>query len=191
MQRRRLIDLLRVIVLVLLVLLFVRSLGGADVSGCPTETVGTREPAQVFLMGTVGGAYEDPARDCWRENIVQPLLDELGVTYFNPVVSDFTDEDAEREARAIANAETIVLVITSTAPSVASLAESGWAVVSAIERDQTVIAYIQPESDDVDSRRARTIVLAQASQLTDGLPQVIFVDSFDDLTNALVERYNN
>lgn len=160
-------------------------------SGCPTDTVGTTEPAQVFLMGTVGGSYEDPNRDCWREDVVQPILDELGVSYFNPVISDFTDEDAEREARAIANAETIILVITSTSPSVSSLAESGWAVVSALERDQTVIAYIEPESENDDSQRARTIVLAQSSTLVDSLEQVVFVDDLDELVEAIYQRYRD
>src|SRR5215213_2950445 len=134
----------------------------AKPSGCPVEVDRSTEEAEVFLMGTIGGAYEDPNRDCWREEIVQPVLDELGVTYFNPVVSEWTEESAEIEARVITQAETIVLVITASHPSIGSLAESGWAVLSAIEREQTIIIYIAPDSTNEDSWRARHIVLSQA-----------------------------
>lgn len=158
-------------------------------SGCPTRHNNSVDDAQVFLMGTIGGDYEDPGRDCWREDVVQPALERLGVTYFNPVVVNWSKEDAEREARAIANAETIVLVITSTSPSIGALAESGWAVLSAIERGQTVIAYIDPASDMPDSERARHIVLSQARSLAETVDALILVDSLDAVVRELRKLY--
>lgn len=158
-------------------------------SGCPLMPTNSVDDAQVFLMGTIGGAYEDKSRDCWREYEIQPVLHELDVTYFNPVVSNWTDEDAEREARAIAGAETIILVITEASPSLGSLAESGWAVLSAIERDQTIIAYIAPDSDDVDSQRARNIVLSQARPLSASVNELILVESLDEVKAALRDLY--
>lgn len=161
----------------------------APVSGCPVDQDNSTEDAQVFLMGTVGGDYEDPNRDCWREDIVQPVLDELGVTYYNPVVSNWTEENAEVEARVIAQAETIVLVITETSPSIGSLSESGWAVLSALERGQTIIVYIDPTSDDEVSWRARQIIISQAPSLAAQHEQVIWVNSLDEVVQALRTLY--
>ncbi len=159
------------------------------VSGCPVDQDNSTEDAQVFLMGTVGGAYEDPDRDCWREEVVQPVLDEFGVSYYNPVVSNWTEENAEIEARVIAQAETIVLVITETSPSIGSLSESGWAVLSALERDQTIIVYIDPNSDDEVSWRARQIIISQAPALAVRHAQVIWVDSLEEVVQALRTLY--
>lgn len=161
----------------------------APQSGCPVAQDNSTEEARVFLMGTIGGAYEDPARDCWREEVVQPLLDELGVSYFNPVVSNWTEENAEIEARVIAQAETIVLVITETSPSIGSLSESGWAVLSAPERGQNLILYVAPESDDEESLRARQIVLSQAPSLAAKHEKIIWVNSLDEVLQALRDIY--
>lgn len=163
----------------------------ADKSACPVKINNSTEDAQVFLMGTIGGAYEDPQRDCWREHIVQPVLDELGVTYYNPVVSNWTEENAEIEARVIAQAETIVLVITANHPSIGSLAESGWAVLSAIERGQNIIIFIDPKSTNEESWRARQIVLSQAPSLAGNLDNVQIVDSIESVNNSLRSLYDN
>ena len=160
-------------------------------SGCPVEVDNSTESAQVFLMGTIGGAYEDPNRDCWREDVIQPILDELGVSYFNPVVSEWTEENAEIEARVIAQSETIVLVITETHPSIGSLSESGWAVLSAIERKQHIIIFIDPDSKNQESWRARQIVLSQAIPLAKNLDNVTLVNNLDGVVHALREIYAN
>lgn len=150
-------------------------------SGCPVEADNSVENAQVFLMGTIGGDYSDPKRDCWRENIVQPVLEDLGVSYFNPVVENWSSENAEIEARAIASADTIVMVITDTHSSIGSLSESGWALLSAIERKQTLIAYIAPTQENRDSERARKIVLSQARTLESQIDNFYLVESLDEL----------
>ena len=142
-------------------------------------------------MGTIGGAWSDPERDCWREHVVQPLLDQLDVTYYNPVVEHWDDEKAREEAEAIANAETIVLVITQNHTSFGSLAESGWAVLSAIERDQTVIMFIANEQDNDDSLRARKIVLSQAKTLNPHIDELIMVDDLDGVVEALRKYYDD
>lgn len=158
---------------------------------CIVEPDNSIDNAQVFLMGTIGGDYADPKRDCWREHSVQPVLDELGVTFFNPVVDNWTEENAAIEAQAIANAETIVLVITETSASIGSLSESGWAVLSALERYQTIIVYISPESDDSESLRARRIVLSQARTLATDLENVYLVESLDEVILTLRDIYKN
>jgi hypothetical protein len=105
------------------------------------------------------------------------------------VVSNWTEENAEIEARVIAQAETIVLVITASHPSIGSLAESGWAVLSAIEREQMIIVYIAPDSSSEESWRARKIVLSQARPLAENLDNVIVVDSLDGVVAALRQIY--
>jgi len=154
-------------------------------SGCPADFENTDQGAQVFLMGTIGGVYSDPNRDCWREYVVQPELDKLGVTYYNPVVEHWSEEKAREEAEAIANAETIVLVITQNHPSFGSLAESGWAVLSAIERNQTIIMFITKEQENEDSLRARKIVLSQANTLNSQIDELIMVNDLNQVVEEL------
>jgi|GEM_PF-1680391 len=156
---------------------------------CLHGTINTTSNAQVFLMGTIGGDYNDPGRDCWRENTIQPVLHELGVSYYNPVVENWSEENAREEAEAIENAETIVLVITENHASIGSLAESGWAVLSALERDQIVILYIADTQDNIDSQRARQIVLSQVTTLAPELDFLIHVDSLDDVIATLQDLY--
>lgn len=177
------------IVLGVAVIIALNVLFGRPTNGCPNANTRSTDTPQVFLMGTIGGDWSDSERDCWREYIVQPVLDELGVTYFNPVVENWTEEDAEREAKAIAHAETIVLVITAEHPSIGSLSESGWAVLSAEEREQRVIVFIADDSDDVDSARARKIVLSQARPLAQTLDTLILVDSLDAVPYELRRLY--
>jgi len=158
-------------------------------SGCPTDHDNSTDVAQVVLLGTVGGAYTDANRDCWREDFVQPLLEELGVTYFNPVVENWTEESAAVEARVIAQAETLVLVITENHPSIGSLSESGWVILSALERDQNVIIYIAPHQNNEDSWRGRQIVLSQARPLAERLDRVTLVDNFAAVLEAINTQY--
>ena len=179
------------VIIGLIIVFVLNKLINGKQDGCIVAPDNSTEHAQVFLMGTIGGDYADPNRDCWREHVVQPVLDELGVTYFNPVVDKWTEENAAIEARAIANAETIVLVITETSPSIGSLSESGWAVLSALERNQTIIIYISPESDDAESSRARKIVLSQARTLAGNLENVYLVDSLDSVVSTLQDIYTH
>lgn len=176
------------IAVILLVNLLIGLVRGGD--PCPVSRNHTPEGAQVFLMGTICGEKSDPERDCWRESGVQPLLDDPGVTYYNPVVENWTDENAAEEAQAIASAETIVLVITADHPSIGSLSESGWAVLSALEREQQMIAYIAPASDNVDSLRARQIVLSQAQPLAERFDRLTLTHSLDAV-NAELKRLCN
>ena len=94
---------------------------------------------QVVLFGSVGGG--------WREAHIIPMLEELGVTYFNPVQQDgWTAEDGAREADYMAHAETIIMVINNTTPAYTALAESGWAALGARERGQTLVLYVMQDT---------------------------------------------
>ena len=93
---------------------------------------------QVVLFGSVSGD--------WRERHVIPVLDELGVTYFNPVrPHGWTCEAGDIEAEFMARCETVVMVFNTILPSFAGLAESGWAALGCIERQQHFVLQIDRE----------------------------------------------
>jgi hypothetical protein len=92
--------------------------------------------AQVVLFGSIQGG--------WRESHVIPTLEALGVTYFNPVITDgdWTPAHGDIEAEIMANCETIVMVINCVAPSFSALAETGWAALGALHRGQHFILQV-------------------------------------------------
>lgn len=90
---------------------------------------------QVILFGSI---YGD-----WRENRVIPVLEELGVSYYNPTQKDgWTKESGDREAEVMAQCETIIMVINKELPSFTSLAETGWAALGAAQRGQHFILQV-------------------------------------------------
>lgn len=92
---------------------------------------------QVVLFGAIGGG--------WRESHVIPLLDALGVSYYNPLDHGmWTEAHGQREAEVMAGCETIVMVFNDTSPSFAGLAEAGWAALGAALRGQHFILYVGP-----------------------------------------------
>lgn len=96
--------------------------------------------ADVFLMGT-SGKFDDPKRSMWREPIKAALIKHR-ITFFDPVVPEWNDAAMKREVDALRTAKIIVLAITADTAGIASLAESGWAALSAIYRKQAFGLYI-------------------------------------------------
>src|SRR5437870_4862697 len=97
----------------------------------------------VFLMGTAGN-YNDPNRSLWREPI-KTACAKVGIECYDPVVGVWDEETGRREAEALLTARVLVMAITSDTVGVASLAESGWTVCSAMLRRQAVGLYVDPE----------------------------------------------
>jgi hypothetical protein len=91
---------------------------------------------QVVLFGSIAGN--------WREDHVIPVLDELGVTYYNPVSPTgwWSKELGDREAEVMAHCETIVMMFNHTSPSFTALAEAGWAALGVALRGQHFIMQI-------------------------------------------------
>lgn len=69
----------------------------------------------VFLGGTCNGST-------WREAI-KPMLDERGITYFDPVVPDWDEEAAKREVHERVTATVCLYVLTPKSDSPYSIAE--------------------------------------------------------------------
>ncbi len=148
----------------------------------------------VFLMGTAGN-YNDPDRSLWREPI-KAACAKIGIECFDPVVPVWTEDYGRIEAEALRKARVLVMAITADTVGVASLAESGWAVLSAVLRKQAVGLYVDPEykgesaaqstamarMDDLinggaetiedASRRARKLVKSHAAKLATQFPEL-------------------
>jgi hypothetical protein len=93
---------------------------------------------QVVLFGSIQGD--------WRERHIIPVLTELNVTYYNPVQPDgWTHHSGDIEAEYMARCETVVMVFTRHLPAFAALAESGWAALGCVERNQHFILQIDLE----------------------------------------------
>lgn len=92
-------------------------------------------PPQVVLFGSIGGG--------WREQHVIPVLEELGVTYFNPTQEHgWTHQSGDIEVEVMATCETVVMPINTTTPAFTSLAETGWAALGCALRNQHLILQI-------------------------------------------------
>ncbi len=91
---------------------------------------------EVFLMGTAGASH-------WREPL-KAAFDANGITYYDPIVPVWDEEARRREADALQRAAVVVMAITDETPSIGSLAESGWAALSALQRGQAFGLYVDP-----------------------------------------------
>ena len=112
--------------------------------------------ADVFLMGT-SGSFNDPNRSLWREPIKAECA-KWGIECFDPVVPVWNEDYGKIEVEALQKAKVLVMAITSETAGVASLAESGWAVLSALMRRQHVGLYIAPDYQGEKSTRSTLMV---------------------------------
>ncbi len=112
----------------------------------------------VGLFGTAG-------ESTWRD-AVMARLETAGIVYFNPVVPEWTPAHAEIESKHLASDRVILLVITGESESYGSLAETGWAALSAAKNGQTVLLVIQdyPDGPRSTANRARALVRAHAEK---------------------------
>jgi hypothetical protein len=112
----------------------------------------------VGLFGTAGNST-------WRDDVIVRLK-AAGIAYFNPVVADWTPVHAEIESQHLASDRVILLVITGDTESYGSLAETGWAALSAAKNGQTVLLVIQdyPDGPKSTANRARALVRAHAQK---------------------------
>lgn len=60
----------------------------------------------------------------WRKDVAIPILEAAGVSYYNPQVDDWSPELVDIEAKAKAEAETLLFVIDSQTRAIASILEA-------------------------------------------------------------------
>ncbi len=102
----------------------------------------------VFLMGTAGN-LDDPNRSMWREPIKEACK-KHGVTFYDPVKAEWNEETMRLEVEALRTARVIVMAITADTAGIASLAESGWAALSALQRNQAFGLFVDTSFADKD-----------------------------------------
>lgn len=112
----------------------------------------------VGLFGTCGDSK-------WRDPVIAKLS-ALGIDTFNPVVPNWTPECAAVEAEHLATDRVLLFAITGETGGFGSLAETGWAALSALRNGQIVVFYIQDTDDGPksDANRARKLVKAHAAK---------------------------
>jgi hypothetical protein len=164
------------------------------------------EYPQVILFGSIYGE--------WRERHIIPVLDEVGVTYYNPIspTGKWYTDLGNREAEMMEHGETIVMHFTRDLPSFAGLAETGWGALSAVQRKQNFILsipkedyhhkmpwwaqYVPPVKNmgktiEEYTNRSRFLVDAHAHRLTSGNAQLIVVNDIKAVAAALRKLYSN
>lgn len=113
----------------------------------------------VGLFGTCGGSK-------WREEVMEQLK-AVGIDYFNPVVPEWTPEDAVLESQHLVKDKVLLFAITGETESYGSLAETGWAALSAERHNQTLYVVIEdvPGGPKMLPNRARALVRSHATKL--------------------------
>lgn len=163
------------------------------------------EYPQVILFGSIYGG--------WRERYIIPVLNELGVSYYDPMPPSGTwdEELGNREAEMMEHCETIVMHLTPDLPSFASLAETGWGALSATQRKQNFILSMPQEEyhqqmpwwvkfipplknmnkmiDDY-TNRSRFLVQAHARRLAPGNDRLIIVNDINAVVIELRRLYS-
>lgn len=126
----------------------------------------------VFLGGTC-------ADSTWRDELM-PKLDKAGVTYFNPIVSDWNEEAQNKEKRMRQNCTLVLCVITKEMTGVYSIAE---AVDSAYQRGTDCIFCVI--KDGFDEGQVKSLkAVSDLIELRGGTVAV----SLDDIVAIIKER---
>lgn len=159
--------------------------------------------AQVALFGSMAGE--------WREKIIIPVLDAMGVSYFHPGLGHdaWTESMGKREAEVISHAETLLMVVNSLSPAFGALAEAGWMAVGALKRGQTFILYVESRYEITPpawywlipgmknrlrviedySNRARFLAKEHALRLSKEIEGLTVAENMDEVVALLRQKY--
>lgn len=139
------------------------------------------------LLQDVVGLFGTAGSSAWRDKVMARLA-AAGIAYFNPVVPDWTPAHAEIESQHLATDRVILLVITGETESYGSLAETGWAALSAAQNGQTMLLVIQDYHGDPKSaaNRARALVRAHAQKAG-----MTVYDDIDTAVTAAIQIFRN
>jgi len=98
------------------------------------------QPSEPLIGVFLGGACNPTT---WRKTIAVPLLEQHGITYYNPQVDEWSPELVPLEARMKAGAKVLLFVIGSRTRSIASMIEAG----ECITAGRRVVVVIEPFPD--------------------------------------------
>lgn len=133
------------------------------------------------LFGTCAGVP-------WRETYFIPRLKSDKLPFFNPLSpTGHSPQLAAIEARHMANDRVIVLPVSKESQGIASLAETGWAVLRALLDGKDVSIYVQRvDGLDETSHRARELVLEQATTLEKDYPVFFLTGGIEEMADWAV-----
>lgn len=112
----------------------------------------------VGLFGTCGDSK-------WREQVVIPALEKANIAYFNPVVPNWNEEAQRNEVEHVASDKVIIMAITGETTGIASMAELGWQALSASERAQNLIIFLEDMPNDVKDETGTSLRINKARAL--------------------------
>jgi hypothetical protein len=143
----------------------------------------------IGLFGTCGGSK-------WRAAFMEKY-EELGISFFNPQVENWKEEDAEIEAQHLADDKVILFPVTNETYGTGSLSEVGFSILNAIKLDdrRSFVVMIQkdlaPELDDPiarkESLRARSLVFQHLRKLR--LSNLYVVEKLDEMLDISIQLY--
>lgn len=144
---------------------------------------------KVGLFGTCGNSS-------WRDEFIEAYKS-IGIDYFNPVVDNWKPENAEIEAKHLANDRVILFPITSETYGLGSLSEIGFSILNAInlnDERQFVVMIDQMLSSDLTDEKmrnasltGRALVLAHLKQLN--FSNLYIVDNLELMLKVSIELY--
>lgn len=145
----------------------------------------------IGLFGTCGSSK-------WRDSFIKKYKMK-NVEFFNPQKDDWKPEDSAVEAEHLVNDDIILFPVTSETFGTASLAETGYSILSAIRSNSQryVIIFIESKLNPLlaienptaakESQNARAIVLAHLKKVKN--PNVFIVNSLDEMLDLSLRLY--
>ena len=143
----------------------------------------------ICLFGTCGSSR-------WRDSFIE-RYQEQGISFFNPQVENWKEEDAEIEAQHLADDKVILFPVTNETYGSGSLAEVGFSILNAIKLDDRrsfvvmISKDLNPELNDPiarkESLRARALVFQHLRKLR--LSNLYMVDKLEDMFEISLKLY--
>jgi len=143
----------------------------------------------IGLFGTCGGSK-------WRDSFMERYASQ-GIKFFNPSKPDWKPEDAEEEAKHLAEDAIILFPVTNETYATGSLAETGFSILQAIRLDDRrdfvimIEQDLDPSLDNAvarkESLRARALVKQHLKKLR--LRNVFVVDSLEEMMSVSLQLY--
>lgn len=143
----------------------------------------------VGLFGTCG-------KSTWRKNFIS-TFSELGISFFNPQVENWSTECAETEAQHLVDDDIILFPITNETTGYGSLAETGFSILQTIKfvqgdsKPRLLIIFIdsacevENPADKKASINARALVRAHLRKFKH--TTVLEVGSLDEMLTKAVQ----
>ena len=116
----------------------------------------------------------------WRDDLIK-LLDDTKVSWFNPVVEDWTPECQEEEKRQRKSSDYVLYVITTKMIGVYSIAE---VIDDSNKRpDKTIFCYLKKDGDDKFNKAQKKSLESVKDMVKDNKGEVF--DSLKDIADYL------